>query len=141
MATVVLACEGSSTLTCPTSAQTVTFSAVGSCSGAMGGTITVSTEPGLCTFVVTGADNVGLPSQGQFSGSASQTNYDLSKGNWYLSLTQGNAADGTVDNLCDSSVTPTGVIDLSCSYMSCGPTDCTGASCNDSDCVEHLTPM
>jgi hypothetical protein len=83
---------------------------------------------------------VNLPTQGQFSGSASQTNYDLTKGNWYLALTEGNASDGSTDDLCDLSMGTNGVINLACSYMTCQPDDCTGASCSTTDCNEHLTP-
>jgi hypothetical protein len=138
------ACESQATLTCPTMMQSVTFSAAGSCSGPMGGMVTISTQPGLCTIVVAGGESVGLPISGQFSGSAAQTNYDISKGNWYLSVTQGNASEGMVDILCNapaSSVDSSGEITFKCSNMTCQPSDCTGGSCSYTDCTEHLTPM
>jgi hypothetical protein len=142
VAVVVLGCgSGPSAITCATTADSVTYSAEGSCSGAVGGSITISTQPGLCTLLVKGGDSVGIPAEGQFEGTASKTNFDLNKGSWYLSTDQGNAADGSVNVLCETSVSTSGVIQLSCSSTICPADDCTGGSCNFSSCTEHLTPM
>ena len=138
---VAVACGGSSptSLTCPTKAQSVTFTAAGSCGGAGSETITISTQPGLCSLLVKGGVSAGLPTQGQFTGTAtSAADYDLLKGNWELFVNQGNATDGSEEVTCDVSMS-SGAIDLMCSGMICQPDDGCGAPCNDIDCTEHLT--
>jgi hypothetical protein len=150
LAPVALACGSTAgNLTCPTTAQSLTFTAAGSCGGgAATGKVTISTQMGgdagsfLCTLTVEGGPAVGLPSQGQFSGTASQTGYDLSKGNWYLFVSEGNSTEGSIDILCDESMSSSGVITLSCSGTNCPPDDCGGGgSCANIDCEEHLTPV
>ena len=105
--------------------------------------MTISTQPGLCSLLVKGGDAVNIPAQGQFTGDAATKGYDLTKGNWYLVVNEGNAASGSVEIQCDPSPpTATGVITLSCSGMNCPADDCGGGGeCSDVDCVEHLTPM
>jgi hypothetical protein len=144
LAPVALACGSSAgNLMCPTTAQSVTFTAAGSCGGGAGtGMVTISTQKGLCTLTVKGGPAVGLPSEGQFSGTATQTGYDLSKGNWYLFVSEGNSDEGSIDIECDESMSSSGVITLSCSGTNCPPDDCGGGgTCADIDCEEHLTPV
>jgi hypothetical protein len=140
-ALVVVACGSTPTqLMCPTTAQSLTFKAAGSCGGgAATGTVTISTQPGLCSLLVMGGPAVGLPSQGQFLGSASETNYDLTKGNWSLFVNEGNSTDGSELINCDESEA-SGVVNLACSGMVCPPDDGCGVQCSTVNCVEHLTP-
>jgi hypothetical protein len=126
---------GPSSGTCPTKAQSVTYSAKGSCSASMGGMITISTQPWLCSLVVKGGEAVGLPSHGQFSGAASHTLYDITKGNWALSLSEGDAGEGSSNVLCDAAAR-SGGISLSCSGTTCPPS----GSCSNTVCAEQLTP-
>ncbi len=138
-----LACGSSAgNLTCPTKAQTLSYTAAGSCGGgAATGTVTFSTHPGFCDIVAKGAANVGLPTQGQFSGTATQTGYDLTKGNWYLFVSEGNAQQGSLDVNCDMQMQSGGVVVFTCSQMQCPPEDCGGsAQCATASCRETLTP-
>jgi hypothetical protein len=140
---VTAACGSSpANLTCPTVAQSITFRAAGSCSGGLGiGTVTISTQPGLCSLLVKGGPTAGLPEQGQFFGTAAETGYDLRKGNWYLFVSEGDTEDGSIEIICEESLeSTTGEISLACSGTICPPDDCTGGSCNDIDCNEHLFP-
>ena len=140
-ALVPAACASSPTnLTCDTRAQSVSYHAVGSCSGEPGGKITISTQPGLCSLLVKGAPGVGLPTQGQFFGTATETGYDIRKGNWYLFVGEGSTIDGSLEIICEESTQASGIIDLACSGSICSPDDGTGGSCTDIDCVEHLLP-
>lgn len=144
LALVATACGSTGTqVTCPTKAQSLTFTARGSCSGGnTTGTITISTQPGLCTLLVKGGAGVGLPTTGQFTGTAMSTGYDLSKGNWTLNLEEGNAADGSIIVDCDESMSGANEIDLNCSIEKYPPDDSSGGgSCLCSKCVEHLTMM
>jgi hypothetical protein len=140
-AVVPAACASNPTnITCNTKAQSVTYLAVGSCSGEPGGKVTISTQPGLCSLLVKGAPAVGLPTQGQFFGTAADTGFDLRKGNWYLFVGLGNSSDGSLEILCDESMQGPGEINLQCSGSICSPDDGTGGSCTTIDCVEHLFP-
>jgi hypothetical protein len=151
LAPVVLACGSSAgNLMCPTSSQKLTFTTTGGCcevaGGCNGGTgtepITLTTQPGLCTFTVTGGPAAGLPSQGQFYGTASETGYDLGKGNWYLFTDEGGEDEGSTEVNCEISIAAgTGVISLTCDGTICQPDDCGGGgSCADSSCIETMTP-
>jgi hypothetical protein len=144
LSVAVVACEATpGELTCPTKAQSLTFSVAGSCSGGVTGTITILTQPGLCALTVRGGAAVGLPTQGQFWGTATASTggYDLTKGNWYLFTDEGDTEDGSIEIICDVSVETTGVINLACSGSICPPDDCGGSStCSYLDCAEHLTP-
>jgi len=128
-------------LACPTVAQSLTFTVAGSCSGGLGtGTITISTQPGLCSLLVKGGPAVGLPAQGQFFGTTA-SGYDLRKGNWYLFVSEGDAEDGSIEIICEvSEQSGSSEISLACSGTICQPDDCTGGSCSDVDCNEHLFP-
>jgi hypothetical protein len=142
---IAVACGSSpNNLTCPTKAQSLTFTAAGSCGGGEAtGMVTVSTQPGLCSLLVTGGPAVGLPSQGQFSGSAGKTatGYDLTQGNWYLITNEGNGQDGSTDITCDVSI-DSGTFNLDCDGQMCPPDDCGGGSeCSPISCTEHLKSM
>jgi hypothetical protein len=145
VALIATACGSSGTEpTCPTKAQSLTFTAQGSCSGGnVTGMITVSTQPGLCTLLIKGGTGVGLPTTGQFTGDATKTGYDLSKGNWELLLQEGNAADGSINVQCDESMSSAKDFELNCSIEKYPPDDSSGGggSCLCSKCVEHLTMM
>ena len=133
----------SSSLMCPTKAQSLTFSAAGGCGGAGTGSITISTQPGLCSLLVKGGSAVGLPNQGNFTGDAMGTTYELTQDKWQLQVDQGNSQDGSLDVQCDiAAISAAGELTLSCMGSQCQPDDCSGAGgCTPIDCVEHLTPM
>jgi hypothetical protein len=128
---------------CPTTAESKTYAAAGACSGAGTGNITISTQPGLCALSVLGGATVGLPDQGQFTGLAGMTNYDIAKGNFVLAVYLGNAQDGSSDTQCTiTSLSSQGQIELSCEQSMCTPDDCGGGgSCSMSTCTERLTPQ
>jgi hypothetical protein len=133
--------DGSSSSTsCPTKAQSITFSATGSCGEGTTGNVTISTQPGHCSLVVKGAEAVGLPSQGQFSTAATQTDYDIEKGNWQLSLNRGDAGEGSEDVACDVTATSAKIL-LSCSSTICPPVSCQPGGCSNTSCSEQLTPI
>lgn len=118
----------------------MTFTAAGSCGGAGSATVTISTQPGLCSLLVKGGPAAGLPTQGQFTGNAtSAASYDLVKGNWQLLVNEGNAADGSEEITCDASISA-GAISVTCSGMICPPDDGCGSQCSNIACTEHLTP-
>jgi len=143
VAFVIVACGSDGTsITCPTKAQSLAFTTAGSCSGAGAGMVTIKTQPGLCSILVEGYKTAGIPSAGQFLGTAKSTGYDLAKGNWQLFISQGNAQEGSVDIHCDESKASDGTVDLSCYGTTCPPEDCGGgAMCSNVNCQEHLTPV
>jgi hypothetical protein len=124
--------------------QSVSYTAVGSCSESVGnpkGTVTISTQPGLCSLVVMNGEELGLPFGGQFTGSAAASGYDITKGDWSLVEDEGNQQEGSVNDFCDATIGANGVINLQCTDTVCPADDCTGTQCNISDCGETLTPM
>jgi hypothetical protein len=145
-AAIIVACSSSpSPITCPTTAQSVTYAVVGSCSEAagatMGGKITISTQPGLCSLLVSNGEKNGLPFGGQFSDTSSTGDYDITKGAWFLFEDEGNAADGMVYIRCPTTLSSDGVISLMCNSVICAADDCTGTSCSYPECNEQLTPV
>jgi hypothetical protein len=141
---LMVACGSSPTnITCPTKAQSMTFTASGSCSRM--GTMTVSTQPGLCALtLVGGSDAFGFPDvQAQFTGNAMNTGYDISKGNWqvFVNTGSGNASADYTEINCNSNVSSTGQLNFSCSGMVCqGDNGCGSATCSYPDCMERLVP-
>ena len=126
--------------TCPTSAQSVTFAASGSCGP--GGDVVISTNPGYCNIKVSGVDGgggVGIPISGYFTGSAGSTNYQLAGGNWSLHSGSSDPTANPSSVTCDATAAGTGVIELDCAINDCIPTDEYGFSCQQSTCVMHLT--
>jgi hypothetical protein len=121
---------------CPTTAQTVTFVAAGSCGPA--GEITVTTDPGLCAITVatvcvgsTDCSNV-LPTGGSFTGDAQLTNYDVSQGNWMLLGTSSDPQADPSSTDCDAnSANDAGSILVNCNINSCVPSgEDTGSQCS-----------
>jgi hypothetical protein len=139
---VVVACGSSGgNITCPTTAQSITFTAGGGCSGsADSGVLTISTQPGLCTLTVAGGTALGYDDfQGQFNGGA--TSYDLTMGQWHLFVNEGDIEDGSTTIMCDQTLSSTGVVSMLCTVNQCQAADCSGSgSCSYSMCMETLTP-
>jgi hypothetical protein len=141
----VAACGSNpSNLTCPTKAQSLQYIAGGSCSGGTStAVVTIATQPGLCALTVTNGEALGYDDfQGQFTGMASATNYDLTMGNWQLTVQEGNTSEGSTEIHCDIvSITSAGAVTLACSGSICAADDCSGSgSCSFPDCMETLTP-
>jgi hypothetical protein len=125
---------------CPTTAQSLTYFADGSCGTP--GIVTLVTMPGLCAIEVNNGLAVGLPTGGNFTGTASETDYNLAEGNWTL---LGQSSDPQADPSsiqCAASSAGTGEVLLKCSLNECIPSgdDC-GFQCTPGSCVEHLGPV
>jgi hypothetical protein len=133
-------------LRCPTTADSVTFFADGSCATA-GGTIIVATVPGYCALTLTTVcpDQAGceplLPINGTFTGDASQTNYSITQGNWTLDgMTPDPQADPS-STLCTAYAGTHGnEVTVDCTINSCTSSgEDTGFTCTTNSCVMHLT--
>ena len=127
-------------LRCPTTAQSQTYSTAGSCGP--GGLVTVTTDPGYCTVDVENGLVVGLPPSGNFSGTASETKYLISGGNWSL---LGESSDPSADpssTTCTATASSEGggLLTVNCSVNSCTPSTCDSFTCSQSSCVMHFTP-
>jgi hypothetical protein len=126
--------------TCPTTTESVTFAAAGSCGSP--GQIMIATMPGLCELEVLNGPAVGLPEHGNFSGAAGATHYAIGEGNWTL---DGKSSDPAADpSSIHCTATPAmapNTVTVSCNVYACVPSgDDTGFMCTESTCIMHLTP-
>jgi hypothetical protein len=135
---------------CPTTTESVTFAAAGSCGPA--GEIRISTMPGFCAINVASlcAADAGscpnvLPTVGNFTGDGQMTNYDLTMGNWSL---LGKSSDPSADPstiTCEATAAAApakaGSVTVTCNINSCVPSgEDNGFQCSQSNCVMHLSP-
>ncbi len=130
------------TRSCPGSTvQSVQYLVQGNCGGV--GVITVSASmAGQCTLAVLESTSVGLPEEGTFSEAASQTNYQLVKGNWNLqNPPQGqNECNGGLS--CNGGTAAAdGSVNLTCIITECEMLgdDQEATAVNAGTCTAHLT--
>ena len=139
------ACTGNATpdpTKCATTPQSVTFDTIGSCGDGTVHTVTISTNPGLCSLQLEGAGPAtGLPGEGSFSGQATTTNYQIVSGNWSLHAHASQQGDPSRTDCDATPADAAGALTITCSINNCTPSgDDTGYSCAQSECLAHLTP-
>jgi hypothetical protein len=130
------------TRSCPGSmAQTAYYSVAGSCGDE--GTISVTLGmAGSCALGVIEPTGVGLPTVGTFNDLASQTDFQLAKGNWNLDdPSVGTMNVGTFLNCTSGTASSTGEINFTCEENVCAVGDTDDVECNTGGtCTAHLTP-
>jgi hypothetical protein len=134
-------CETPSGLTrpCPGSKpQTAYYSVTGDCGGY--GVITVSVaNADSCAIGVLEPTSVGLPTVGAFSDLASQTGYDLDKGNWNLNdPSEGIMNVGTFLSCTSGTAKVAGHFDLNCEQEVCSVGEDEVTCMTGVPCTAHL---
>jgi hypothetical protein len=141
---LLCACIGNATpdrRQCPTTAQTVEFSAAGSCGPF--NYVYVSTEPGFCDIKASGGAKAGLPETGYFSGTAQTTNYQVIDGNFTLFRGSSDPQSDPSSISCQAELPPVknGTLLLTCNINACTPSGDEGYDCTQSTCTDTLDPL
>ena len=137
-------CETPTGLTqsCASKVQSATYNVDGACGAAGIAQISVPVA-GECNIGVLANQAIGLPTNGTYEGTAEDTGYDLTRGNWKLESTPTGTPGDNSGITCFATVSGTaGDLTLSCTLEACTPSgdgDDT-FQCSSVSCPKHLTP-